>query len=113
MGDGALELLRAVKGVLDEHERRLREVEQIAAAVEQRVAPWTFAMPGVTRRRRQTVARLREAGFSMQLIADTLGVALATVQRDLEQTPHRAPPRARGADGKAYPTHRNGDRPGA
>jgi hypothetical protein len=87
---------------------QLEHVEQRMTSLEARAGTWIFAMPKVVDQRRRTTARLRERGLSMSMIADVLGVALATVERDLDAVPHSVPERIVGKDGKSQPSHKNG-----
>ena len=52
--------------------------------------------------------KLRESGLSIAQISAALGAAIATVQRDLEATPHQPPAFVLGRDGKRHPTVKNG-----
>lgn len=60
---------------------------------------------GVTERR-DLVRRLRAQGWSLRRIAEALGVADATVRRDLRGAAHDAPATVVGADGKRYGSRR-------
>ena len=111
-----LEELRRVRADLDGFDVRIAKLERggatdlatRVASLESRVAPWRYSMPGVTRYRRRTVAAMREQGLSMAAIAGALGIAVATVQRDLDCTPHSVPTRVIGLDHKSHPAHKNG-----
>ena len=123
-GAELIDLLHGLRRDLDQFDTRISalegqrgtNLEQRVVSLEARTAPWTFSQPGVTQRRRRTVVTMREDGFSYQAIAAALGVAVATVQRDLACTPHTTPDRVRGLDHKSHPAHkngRNGSRPAA
>ncbi len=62
-------------------------------------------------RRREVVVQLRESGLRIAQVAASLGPAVATVQRDLEATPHTPPEWVLGRDGKRHPTAKNGHAP--
>ena len=62
--------------------------------------------------RQELVAKLRQRGLSLRRIAELLGVALNTVQKDFQvyqnDTPER-PPESTGADGKTYPARQRAE----
>ncbi|HYB30136.1 MAG TPA: hypothetical protein VEF89_26250 [Solirubrobacteraceae bacterium] len=51
---------------------------------------------------------LRESGLSYSQMAPATGSAVATIERDLQAIPHRAPASVPGADGKRHPKVKNG-----
>lgn len=95
------ELERRVTWALDQFEARLSALEsQLPAA--------RYSLASGVAERRRVVVKLRESGLSLTQIAQTTGAALATVQRDLDATPHGAPAYVKGLDGKTHPTSKNG-----
>ena len=103
-----IELARFVRQALDEHERRISDLEV------QRAPLWRASLRDGVRQRRRVVVELRESGLSIAQIAMATGAGRSTVQKDLDAVPHSPPAYIRGIDGKLQPsTHRNGARAGA
>ena len=78
--------------------RDLDELAMRIDALERGVRTFSYAEHLAARRR--VVVELRASGLSTQVIAHRLGLARSTVERDLQQTPHRPPERSVGADSK-------------
>jgi DNA invertase Pin-like site-specific DNA recombinase len=97
------ELERRVHWALDQFEARLSALERYLPVAR-------YSLAGGVAQRRAVVVELRESGLSIPQIAAATGASLATVQRDLDVTPHHAPRYVKGLDQKMHPTSKNGKR---
>jgi DNA-binding NarL/FixJ family response regulator len=86
------EMVRSVIGAdIDALHARIDALEQSERA---------FSYSAHVAQRRRAVAELRAEGLSLAAIGRRLGLARATVQRDLDAVPHEPPSHVVGLDGK-------------
>jgi len=96
---------RAVAPELAVLERRLEALERSPAMA--------FTQAEAIAQRQRVVARMREAGLSVERISQSLGVPRTTALRDLDAVGIRVPDRVLGVDGRSHPaTHAWGRRNG-
>jgi DNA-binding NarL/FixJ family response regulator len=92
------EVIRSVVSAdLDELHNRIDRLEQSGRS---------FSYTEHLVQRRRAVVELRAAGLSIAAVAKQLGLAVSTVERDLDATEHTVPTYARGRDGKMHPTRK-------
>jgi Homeodomain-like domain len=109
--------LERASGRFDLMERRLRELEAVAATVEdlaerierieERLGPRSFSREALERQRREAIVGARARGLSVSAISRALGVSQGTVKTVIRDLP---PPRGGvvGVNGKKYSGRRNG-----
>lgn len=97
------EVERYMHWTLDQFDARLAMLESGKPAARYSLAEGVAA-------RRRVVVKLRESGLSIPQIAAAIGSATATVERDLDAVPHRAPARVLGLDQKTYPSSKGNGR---
>jgi DNA-directed RNA polymerase specialized sigma24 family protein len=106
--DALNEMIRSVVSAdLDELYTRLERVERHLPSAR------AFSYHEHVAQRRRVVVALRADGLSIAAIGKRLGVAVSTVARDLEATPHTPPRFVTGLDGKRQAARKNGTRPAA
>ena len=84
-----------------------RDFDELFARVEQlerQGGERSYNYAGHLAERRQAVIALRASGLSITKIAQRLGIARTTVERDLDAVPHEPPSYVVGVDGKTHPS---------